>query len=581
MTGKEITTSLKNKIQNKIIEKGFEQLKIHADLVISGGEFLYTTQNEIYFKEGVWKRSSFPHDYVEYQQLVEYLNGEKINELYIVGTQNEVSVYSNIALSDCDIKEVPFYKDPKTFIYNRLNPHLKEGVDYINNCYVNPDGSVDLSLFYAYPNGVKDSEVITEISFFEEKEISYKMAMNALGKTLEKGIKTKIIARKDQALEIKLCSGKELIDDIHCYYDYIDGGYDEIKLEVIFEPHERRTLQSDFEGYYIQNDKKLELKHYPGMDLNCLCLMTNMELKKLSIHITKEGIKATGNKAFPELGIGLNKDTLSVANDDLESICQFIESGREDKLALALKAIAQNDKTRERLEKRYLNYVKAYLEKEDASLQDITIELFSREIKNIFHGHRPLIAKNYISFEYSAEDEAKQLIDFIGGMVKNYVDINDYIKEHNEAYQQNWDYDDKVAMYERWRKQLHNGINEEIKLNPDGWYSKAYTILMKLELEKVMMDNCTYYHSKHKSAKRMPVLKEYMFYLNATANKKILYMDVYDTHMHDLTEMIWMFRQIPDICWFQSSTTYPPCPYTPIRDAKMKIDNGDWKDVEV
>lgn len=577
MIGQEIIANLRAQVKERILENDYEKLEILANFRIRNGELSHTDEKTIFTKNGKREEKSFGYDYREYKQLVSFFKGERINELYIVGTKEEVMIYGNEAIEECDIPLIPIYKNPKHFIQERLNPHLEEGLDYISVVEVHPKNGASASLFYAYKDGVKSSDVIESIYLYDETEIELLMSINALAKDFTKGSKTKIIARKNKSLEIFECSAKDLIADIKPFYSFVDGGYEEIYYDVLYSAadYDWQIVNINVDGYILQNGKKQEVKHYPVTDFEYLYLFLNKSIDKLTIHITKEETKVYAVRAFPEYGIEQREETLVVQPEDLTTICQFIESGREDKMSIAIEAIVSNEQTKTRLEKRYLNFVKAYLENDAATLNDMQAEMFSEKTKNICIGHRPSIDKDYISFGYSNEKEAKLIIDFIGAMVKNYIDIDVYIKEHNEAYNTNWDLAMKTALYDQWEHELREGIEREITLHPEGWYSKSYEKLMHLKLSKVMVDNAHFYKED-----RMPLLKEYLLYLSIAAGNQALYIDVYDSYMHELTTVYWMFRVLPRINWFQSNPTYTPCPYTPKREAEMRVDNGLWSIVE-
>lgn len=577
MTGKEIIASLKEKIKERILENDYEQLEILATFRISDEELLDTDEKTVFTKNGIREKKTFGYDYSEYEQLVSFLNGERIQELYIIGTKEEVMVYGNEVVEECDLPLIPIYKDLKGFIQERLNPHLEDGVDYISVVNVNPNGGLGTSLFYAYKDGVKSSDVIKSIYLYDELEITLLMSVNALARAFTKGSKTKIIAKKNEPIEIFECSAKDLIADIKPFYSSIEGGYEEIYYDVLYSKadYDWQIVNIKIDGYILQNGKKQEVKHYPVNDLEYLYLLMNKEVDKLTVHITTESINVYAAQAFPEFGIEQREEKLAIEPNDLTSICQFIESGREDKMLLAIEAIAKNKETQIRLEKRYLNFVKAYLENDSATLNDMQAEMFSEKTKAICMAHRANVDKDYISFGYTNEKEGKLIIDFIGAMVKNYIDINVYIREHNEAYNTGWDTTMKNALYDQWEHELREGIEQEITLCPEGWFSQSYKKMMDLKLSKVMVDNAHFYKQN-----RMPLLREYLLYLSIAAGNNALYMDVYDSYMHELVDVYWMFRVLPRINWFQSDSTYTPCPYEPKREAEMRVDNGLWSVVE-
>lgn len=56
---------------------------------------------------------------------------------------------------------------------------------------------------------------------------------------------------------------------------------------------------------------------------------------------------------------------------------------------------------------------------------------------------------------------------------------------------------------------------------------------------------------------------------------------VFQSEMHDLTEVFWLFREIPRMTWFETSPFYPKCPFKQKQIVEMRINNGSWKEWKV
>lgn len=575
MTGKEIIEQLKTNVHQKVTSEQLEALEISVKFTIKGDKFVFVDENEVTTANGVRKSNSFGSGFPQYKKLVEYFNHEKIEYLYIVADRDEVNVYANEVFEDCSLTVFPALQDPKQYIADRMNPHMKEGEVYASFCMMTDDG-VYSEPFFEYKNGLKTKGQFSAFSIFDEEEVLLGLAMKELQIGFKQRTKNKITARKDQELEVVEFTPKDLIAEIKPFYEALDGGCDEMHCDIFFNYDESiDMLVAETDGYFIQDGKEIQIGCAPVDDYKLLYYHLKEKIDKLSIHLVDGELKIYAKEAFPELGIEVHTEVITVENDDLEGICKLIESGRDNKVAVALEAIRQNKATEQRLNKRYLNYVRAFLENEKATLQDLTADMFSEGTKDICGSYRPKIDQDYISFGYMDDHEAKRMIDFIGAMVQNYIDIDSFISEHNEAFENEVDEAKTDAMYDRWTKQLKEGITEEIKLLPDGWYSKTYERLMKIQVERVMLEKTEFY-----SDKRMPLLKHYMFFLNASANGEPLHFDIASSESHGLTEIFWMFRQMPGITWFQSDPLYPPNPYGDKKMAFMKVDNGSWDRVK-
>ncbi|MCD6065252.1 MAG: hypothetical protein K0S33_78 [Bacteroidetes bacterium] len=571
MTAEQIIEDLKQKVSKRILEKGYDSLELLAEFhVRDTSDLSHTNEKEIFVKNGIKDEASFGPSF-DYKKLFELFGDQKPEYFYFRGNKEQVELYSDV--TEHGITALPEFADIEKFIFNRMNVHLEEGVEYINDLHIPPVGAAPIGLFYAHRNGVKDNAVIKSIYLLDDKEILFKLAFDTLVKNLEQGKMVRIIARKDLPLEIAYLSAGEMLAGIKPFYDFL-GDYYEIKFDLVFTGEmDRHGLPApDFSGYYTQNGRQLELENCPTYFFKYLCLLLEPKPERFEVHITKDSIKVFADKAYPEHGIEAKTEDLGVAPDDPESICKFIESGRENKMKAALAAIAQNKETQKRLEQRYLNYVRACSENPKATLADMKAEMFSEDTKEIFISHHPKIANDYISFGYASEEESKRLIDFIGAMVKNYIDAGGYIKKLKTAYDKN---EFTYEIYEGQTKKLKDGIRREIKLNPDGWYSQAYRLLLNTRVTKIQLDKSAFF-----GPDRMLFLKEYMIYLNCSAEGYDMHIDVFNCiNLHDLTEVYWLFQQIPRITWFQTTPAYPPYTLKQKREAKIRIDNGDWEEL--
>ncbi|OJJ20042.1 hypothetical protein BKI52_16345 [marine bacterium AO1-C] len=570
-------TQLKTKILAELnsARNNYESAELFVTCTRSGGEVKHVSIEGITIKENQPEEIDFPEEHDAYTTIFSEI--ATLNLLNVKAMGDVIEIFGDVAAPEFGITQREEFKNPLTYLYQRMNPHLEDGYEYINTFHVNEKGKSGLGLFYKYDKGVKSDERVKGIDVFDQSDLLYPEVLKYLVGTFEPGQKTKVIARKDQPIEVRVCTPAEIIEDIYAFYNYLDA-YDEINFELAFHPSENSWAIVDIQdwGEIRRGTKTEELSRYPVDDYEQLYLLSNKSIKKMKIHMASGNMKVYADQAFPALGIEqIVPQNYSIANDDLATICKFIESGNEEKIAAALKVIPENETTKTRVEKRYLNFVRAYLENEQATLQDIRPEMFSEKTRNICLDHRPDIDKDYINFGYKYEAESKLLIDFVGAMVKNYVDIDQYIQEHDELYEENMHERAHEALYKRWSQQLKRGIAEEIKLYPEGWYSQSYKKLLKIGLRKILTDKSSFFDKE-----RMPLLREYMFYLSVAVGEYQLHIDAYNSYMHDLTEVFWMFYITPQITWFQTTPAYPPIRYKKRAKVEVRIDNDPWQELE-
>ncbi len=572
MTGKEHINSLKKNVLLKMSSNGWEAIEISAEISFSNNRLI--KRDTVYYqKDGKTKEKNFGLNFTEYEALLATSEGKKINHIYIRADSGTVKIYANVAVEEFGLPIIPFLSDPQQTLYNCLAPHLTDDALYANEFYADPQDGLDYFFtFFLYTKGqaIKSGK---KYIMSHESKIPFKLALIKLSESFTIGKKTKVFIRKDMPLEIIECDVPDLLEDIKCYHVKDDV----VDYDVLFRKGGSDFIDIDIDGVIKRGGKSIDTRFSPKSDFRFLYLAVGESIKKLRVHISKGKAVFYADHAYPEYGILRNMQILKLDSDDLTSICKFIESGSDEKLKVALNAIASNDATRERLNARYLNYVKAFLGNKSASLQDMTADMFSKKIKNLFLGRRPKIGHDFIDFSYCNKTESKYIIDFIGAMTRNFINIDDFIKEHKQFYTDNDTKKQASFNYKKWFGKLKEGIENEADLYPEGWFSQIYLKLLNCKVVRILTDKSEFFENDE-----VAFIKEYMFFLNSSANGSEFLFDVYNTLIfHDLTEIYWMFKSVPDISWFQSPCFYPKSPYGKSRKARMRIDNGKWENVSL
>ncbi len=577
MTGKEIIAQLKSNILAKMKAREWETIEIDVKLERRKNDRVIKRDTVLYEKNGKKEEESFGLDIKEYDELLILSNRNKIR-LYITSDGKKVAIYADEPIEEFSIEEAPMLIDYKQTLYDCIAPSIENDETYVNEFYVDLEGvSRHYYLtFFHEEEGVAFRD-LSKSAKLDDCRIPFEWALSKLIKTFPLGKKIKVSIHKNQPIEIIEYDISLLLTDIELYHKK----HDVVEYSVVYQESKKKNkfIETLIDGKIIKEGELLDLGYSPRSDYAYLYLALGKSINVLDVKIDKNGVAFKADKDFSEYGITLQDKSLDVASDDLETLCQYIESGRKDKIDIAIKAIGTNQETRERLNQRYLNYVRAFSQNKDAQLEDISTKMFSEEIKDIFFERNPSVGDEYIEFGYCYPNEAKRIIDFIGAMTSNYIDIEAYKTEHKEAYQHekeenfNRPSDQMKYFYRKWYRKLKTGLSSEIKLNAEGWYSQVYKKLLNSRITKIQTDKSEFYEGDE-----MPYLEEYMFFLSTSASDDRIYIDVYNSiNFHNLTEVFWMFESVPQICWFQSTPKYTPSPYGEKKQSYIKIDNDEWQ----
>lgn len=520
-------------------------------------------------------------DQDEYEEL--FIQNENVTVLQVFLEKDEIEVYANVPMPEHQITQIEEFISPMTYLYDRMNPHLEENATYINTFHVKEKGNTGLGLFYKYLDGIEQEERVRGIDVFDESDPLFSLVVKRVAASFSPNTTTKLIAQKNEPLQIKECTALDLINDIVPFFNKTYHSPYQLTCTFYFEPKisGRGGVNIKRDGQVVYKGKEQDIEYYPISILKQLYQYSEKSIQKLEISIEEGEVKIAADKAFPTWGVeAIQEKEYEIEPSDIETICKFIESGVQDKIDAAIEVAQLDEKTKARVEKRYLAFVQAQLQNPTATLLHITENLFSEDTKDICLGHRPAVGEDYVDFGYNDEEEAKRTIDFLGAFVRQYIDYPQFVQEIKKADATISDKMDLIDTWgdiqEKYRKQLRKGLQEETKLHSEGWWSKSCQKLLKSEIVKITTDKSRFY-----APEKMPLLEEYMFFLNTSANGFDFHIDVYNSYMHELTEMYWMFRVIPEITWFQSTPNYPEYPFKHQETVNYRIDNDAFKPLDL
>lgn len=260
---------------------------------------------------------------------------------------------------------------------------------------------------------------------------------------------------------------------------------------------------------------------------------------------------------------------IEIDENDLNAVFELLESGNEQKINKALDIIHHNKTFLRQANKRYLSLVRARLDDPQADLSRFAEAGLSKSETNAFLGK--YMDKDFISLSYYDEHKSKLVVDVIGSLVKNAIDIETYIAEAKELESE----EALVELYDKYLQKLKKQWGQFAKVNPTGWYSQICERLRGLKLERLLFEKTSFGDANHSL-----VLKEFWFYLNIHSQQAV-YLDIHQSTEPELTEMFWLLRAIPTTNWSDTTPEWPDNPLSFKRSGRYQVgDFEDWKTVK-
>lgn len=222
--------------------------------------------------------------------------------------------------------------------------------------------------------------------------------------------------------------------------------------------------------------------------------------------------------------------------ESLDKIVEYLESLSKQKIDKALEILESNDLYSKTVEERYLNLVSARVNKKEVAIKDFESALLSKKDVDLLTDTW-ILDVSYIDYTLMTDYQTKLIVDFIGAMVKNHLDIETYIEEAKSLSSEN----DLRILFNQYSSKLKKDIEETASYCPKGWYSKICRHFLDMKLKRVIFDNTAF-----KEANKSLVLKEYIFFLGMVAEKDLI-IDVYKSDFPNFTNLFWMLKEVPYI----------------------------------
>ena len=379
--------------------------------------------------------------------------------------------------------------------------------------------------------------------------------------------------QKGAAMKMEPCTPEMLLEDILQSYRERAARREATKIETRITFLKKKDLKLDAAEITFSEGKEPSEREFSCArdDYKLLYHATSGKLEKL--HAIFEGGKLTLSTlpALPGLNLPELKESVDTSDfnpEKLESIYAYLESGIPQKIELALAALDQNAELKTQAEDRYLNLIRARTNSPEAGLEAIGKAVLNKVEVNLILGK--YLTQSFISYSYMDEDETKLIVDFIGAMVKNTLDVEAFLAEAKGL-------NDEKALanrYEQHAKKIKSAAQKQAKNYPEGWYSQLVTKFLSMKLEKVMFEKTSF-----GDANGSLVLREYMFFLNLNRSSAV-YLDIHQSDTPELTEVFWLLPKVPTTNWSDVEPAFPASPLSFPRKARMRVgDFGKWKTI--
>jgi hypothetical protein len=201
-------------------------------------------------------------------------------------------------------------------------------------------------------------------------------------------------------------------------------------------------------------------------------------------------------------------------------------------------------------------------------LQSVQLSGAEQEIFSISPKNRN-IDQTFIDFSFLDKNESKFVVDRIGSLVKNHINIDELIKD---AVKFESELEFKKFIDHFYQDIKKDFINES-KLYEDGWFGKIYKKLAFNDIKKVLFD-----HTHFELINTSTVLREFYFYFAVFSSSTILF-DIFQTDFPNIPEIIWMFYNISKFQWFEVNPEIPASFLKFPRIVSVKSNNGKWKEL--
>lgn len=473
-------------------------------------------------------------------------------------------------------KQTQKAEEIKQFIDEKLKDVLKEGVTYYSTP-VKTSYGVSGGMLHYYEHGEKKWDRASP-EFVAFQKLPMNKRLFKITSCFEPNTKVKYTFQKGLPMQMEAYDAAMLLAETkqRCLTYLSKEELNQLDLHVKFVKKKELKLEEDFCEIKDGESRSFDVIFVDDVSDNLTCLYKALEgkIKKISISAHKEEpYSVTTLPAFPELGLEQWEDQTDISGLDatnLEAIYGYLESHNETKIKHALHILDKQADFKKQAEQRYLPLIQARLNDKKASLQQFSeAALSSSEVSKILSKHHT--GKDFIAFTYMNEDESKLMVDFMGALLANVVDIEELLQQATASTSTAA----LATIMEAHASTFHAFFKQQTTICPEGWYAKICKKLGSIQLAKVMFEKTSFVE-----ANKSLVLREYMLFLNMLTKKGPLYFDIHQSDQPDLTPAFWLFNNVPSTNWSDVKPSFPESPLSYARSGKMRRgDSGSWETI--
>ena len=330
-----------------------------------------------------------------------------------------------------------------------------------------------------------------------------------------------------------------------------------------------RLNQQKIKTFISDSEEDVDVDSYGEHLYEALYYFLEEKADRIKFIYENDELKIEASTAIPEYNIELINEEVNLSDldsDNLESIYEFLESCDKGKIKGAIDVLENNPKFKKKAEKRYLNFIRARMNDENATLQDFpeaTISLINRKLILGEDSYDQPLKLDRLNFSRLWDEDSKMIVDVLGSMIKNYYPIS--IKDRREELLKIKSEKEEpllINLNKKWYKELKKNLKKARKTYSDGWFSK---ICLYIETHNIF--NVSFDKTSFNDANDSFVLKEYMLLFSVCDCT----FDIFQSDTPEFTEVFWTLNIVPNTIWSHEGISLPKCPLEFERGTLVRI----------
>ncbi len=431
-----------------------------------------------------------------------------------------------------------------TTITEKIDPHLEAGFLYFSNPIKTSYGLSGGGICRILNGQLQREDQIEETL---KNELKFGSRIFDVVKKFPEHTKVKFQFEKGKPATVKTYSVPMLLQDIGrtmCDLLRNKAGNKAICQLEFFENGE---LELDIQGCIFTLEGEVEHPFFEiKEDAKCLYHALEGKANKLWFVFDQDSLLTQADVAFPAFAITAFQENAAIDGrliNDINTVFTYLESGEVEKVSAAMTCIKTTPSFTELVKDRYLRLLQARSNDPLISIEALPSCMLNKiDVKLLMERLSP---SKHLNLAYLNRHESKVIVDFVGSMVMNSIDIEDFKRkalqtESESALLQLVDAQSRIVKVE---------VQKRIEECPESWMSQLYQKLLELKLEKVLFEKTLFSEANHSL-----VLDGFYFFLGLSGEQQI-YIDIHQSEAPKIPDIIWMFRKIPRINWSQTQAS--------------------------